>query len=160
MQQVYRFILKKSDTVDFSDEFIRFIPNLVDYPLNNATDHDLTIVSQGEQAIVAINDAQAAGYPFDIAILDVRMPPGITGVAVATFIRANHPDVPVILCTAFADFTWSDLFERFPTGVSLIRKPFDYTELTILITSLGEKVELVRENRRLKNQNNSQKCPP
>lgn len=152
LQQVYRYILKKSNTVEFSDELIRFIPDKVDYPRNNGTDHDLTLVSQGEQAIVAINEAQAAGCPFDIAILDVRMPPGITGVAVAKFIRANHSDLPVILCTAFADFTWSDLIEHFPSGVSLLRKPFNHIELTILVTSLAEKLELVRENRRLRNQ--------
>jgi CheY-like chemotaxis protein len=152
IHEVYRCIFHKSEPMVMAPQLLRFIPSLVDFPYHKATAHNLTLVKQGEQAIVAIDEAMAAGCPFDIAILDVRMPPGISGVAVAKVLRANHPDVMIVICTAFADFTWTDLLELFPRGVSLIRKPFDYIEFIMLLTSLEEKIELVRENRNLRKQ--------
>jgi CheY-like chemotaxis protein len=79
------------------------------------------------------------------------MPPGITGVAAAITLREKHPDLQVILCTAYADFTWPDLADRFSGGVILVRKPFEVAEITMIAAALGEKSKLIRENQALKN---------
>ena len=56
--------------------------------------------NQGEAAIEAVRTAVAAGTPFAIVFLDVRMPPGIDGIQAAKKIRALDPNVNIVIVTA------------------------------------------------------------
>jgi CheY-like chemotaxis protein len=150
MHEVYRCILSPATNPEPSPEALaKFAPDFAEMPKRTVS-HELTLVYQGQDAIAAVDAASQAGTPFDLVILDVRMPPGMTGVAAAMKIRERHPDMQFIICSAFADFTWQDLAERFSYGVAIIRKPFDFTELLITVESLGEKAGLRREIQALK----------
>jgi len=48
---------------------------------------EVCCVRQGESAVTQIRDALAAGRPFGAAFLDMRMPPGISGLEAAKRIR-------------------------------------------------------------------------
>jgi signal transduction histidine kinase len=108
----------------------------------------LTHVKQGEEALATASNAQQVGEPFALAILDVRMPPGIDGVQTARRLREQHPDMQIVLCTAFADYTWSDLLQAFPEsdGVLLLKKPFDAIEIHQIAAALCRKWHLAVEN--------------
>ncbi len=111
----------------------------------------LVHVKQGEEALAAASASQLAGAPFALAILDVRMPPGIDGVQTARRLREQHPDLQIVLCTAFADYTWIDLLHAFPEsdGILLLKKPFDAIEIHQIAAALCRKWQLAVENREL-----------
>ena len=112
---------------------------------------ELTSVFQGEEALSAIATAHAAGTPFALAILDIRMPPGIDGVQTALRLRAEYPALQILLCTAYADYSWADLATAFPDSdsVLLLKKPFDAIEVQQLAHALCRKWELALENQGL-----------
>ena len=64
---------------------------------------DVVACSQGDDAISLAKRAAAGGEPFDVVILDVRMPPGIDGVEAGSQIRALDPDVEIVFVTGFSD---------------------------------------------------------
>jgi signal transduction histidine kinase len=117
----------------------------------NVPHYAITHVSQGEEALAAAATAQLAGAPFALAILDVRMPPGMDGVQTARRLRVQHPDLQIVLCTAFADYSWSDLLQVFPEsdGVLLLKKPFDAIEIHQVAAALCRKWQLAAENQEL-----------
>ena len=51
----------------------------------------------GEEAV----EAASSGDPFGAVLMDVRMP-GMNGVEACLKMHASHPDMPVILMTAYA----------------------------------------------------------
>ncbi len=63
----------------------------------------------------------SASYPYDLVILDVRMP-GLLGTELAQGLKKDYPLSKVILISAFAD----DSLRRTATnlGASLLSKPF------------------------------------
>lgn len=58
---------------------------------------------QGEQGVEIIRRATTDGRPFDIAIVDMRMPPGIDGAETIRRIRQIDPGLHIIICTAHQD---------------------------------------------------------
>ncbi|TMQ08916.1 MAG: hybrid sensor histidine kinase/response regulator [Deltaproteobacteria bacterium] len=103
--------------------------------------YDLTTVNQGAAALTAVDRAHAAGQPFSVVFLDVRMPPGIDGVETAARLWRDHPDLEIVLCSAHNDYSWDDLARALgPTDHLLVlRKPFDAIEVRQLAASLSEK---------------------
>jgi len=126
----------------------KFAPDHVEPKTPAAPAYALTHVKQGEEALATAFNAQQVGKPFALAILDVRMPPGIDGVQTARRLREQHPGMQIVLCTAFADYTWSDLLEAFPEsdGVLLLKKPFDAIEIHQIAAALCRKWHLAVEN--------------
>jgi len=58
---------------------------------------DVVACSQGNDAIDLAKQAANDGHPFDVVILDVRMPPGIDGVEAGSQIRELDPDVEIVI---------------------------------------------------------------
>jgi CheY-like chemotaxis protein len=87
--------------------------------------------SQGYDAISLAAEAAREGRPFDVVILDVRMPPGIDGVEAGTRIRQLDPDVEIVFVTGFSDVTLADLARRVPPPVKLhyFNKPLSFMQL-------------------------------
>ena len=54
---------------------------------------EIVACNQGDEAISLATAAADAGNPFDVVILDVRMPPGIDGVEAGSQIRQLAKDV-------------------------------------------------------------------
>lgn len=92
---------------------------------------DIVACSQGGDAISLAAEATREGRPFDVVILDVRMPPGIDGVEAGSRIRQLDPDVEIVFVTGFADLTMSELARRVPPPVKLhyFNKPLSFMQL-------------------------------
>ena len=112
---------------------------------------DVECVLQGEDALRAATAARAAGKPFSVAFLDVRMPPGIDGVETARLLREADPELQIVLCTAYSDYSLGDIARRFPEsdGLLILKKPFDPVEVQQLARSLGRKWRLAAEHKAL-----------
>jgi len=99
---------------------------------------DVVACSQGDDAISLAKTATAGGHPFDVVILDVRMPPGIDGVEAGSAIREMDPDVEIIFVTGFSDVPFEELQRRVPPPMKLhyFNKPLSFTELAQDIASM------------------------
>ncbi len=78
-----------------------------------------------------MREAANDGHPFDVVILDVRMPPGIDGVEAGSQIREMDPDVEIVFVTGFSDIPLAELQRRVPPPMKLhyFSKPLSFTQL-------------------------------
>ncbi len=104
---------------------------------------------QGEEALQLSRAACAAGRPYAMAFVDIRMPPGIDGVETTSRLWKDDPDLQVVICSAYADYSWEEMMQRLGLSQRLLilRKPFDGIEVRQLAYALTEKWELLRKNR-------------
>lgn len=110
---------------------------------------ELDFADQGQQGFEQIQVARKAGRPYALAVVDMRMPPGWDGLKTIEHILNDDPEIQIVMCTAYSDFSWAQIAERL--GVSdrllILRKPFDSIEVQQLAISLTRKWELGREVR-------------
>ena len=92
---------------------------------------DLTFASQGQEAVDRVFDADREGKPYALAFVDMRMPPGWDGLETIERLWQVDPDLQVVICSAYSDYTWADLARRLGGRSSLliIKKPFDPIEV-------------------------------
>ena len=92
---------------------------------------DVVACSQGNHAIDLAKQAANDGHPFDVVILDVRMPPGIDGVEAGCQIRELDPDVEIVFVTGFSDMPLEELQRRVPPPIKLhyFNKPLSFSQL-------------------------------
>jgi signal transduction histidine kinase len=106
----------------------------------------LTSAHQGREALQLVTEAVAAGQPFALAFVDVRMPPGWDGIETTTHLWKADPSLQVVICTAYSDYSWSEITAKL--GISenlvLLKKPFDPAEVQQLAHALSEKWRLSR----------------
>ncbi|WP_439815107.1 EAL domain-containing protein [Zavarzinia sp. CC-PAN008] len=112
--------------------------------------YELTFCTQGEEAVAAVARALDEGQPFSVAFMDVRMPPGITGVEAAERIRALDPDINIVFVTGFSDISPTEFSERVPPAdkVYYVVKPFQPAEIQQFALALSEKWKAERSARR------------
>lgn len=98
---------------------------------NNATPASVTVCGQGGEAVSLTADAIAAGTPYDVVVLDVRMPPGINGVEAAELIREVDSMVPIIFLSGYSDISRREIDNRVPppNRVCFISKPIRMAQL-------------------------------
>jgi two-component system, sensor histidine kinase and response regulator len=105
---------------------------------------------QGQEGLALVHQARERERPYALAFIDVRMPPGWDGVETTSRIWAEDPDVQVVICTAYTDYSWDEMLERLGTSDRLVilKKPFDNIEVLQLANALTEKWRLTRQARR------------
>ena len=98
---------------------------------NDAPKFEVVACSQGNDAVDAAKKAAREGQPFDVVILDVRMPPGIDGVEAGSAIRELDPDVEIVFVTGFSDVPREELERRVPPPMKLhyFNKPISFMQL-------------------------------
>ena len=103
---------------------------------------DIVACNQGDDAIKVAEAAQEKGEPFDVVILDVRMPPGIDGVEAGSQIRKMDPKVDIVFVTGFSDIPFAELQRRVPPPMRLhyFNKPLSFRKLA------EDVVTMVREH--------------
>jgi EAL domain-containing protein (putative c-di-GMP-specific phosphodiesterase class I)/DNA-binding NarL/FixJ family response regulator len=104
---------------------------------------------QGDDGIALVREALARGRPYAVAFVDVRMPPGIDGIETAAQLFALDPDLQVVICTAFSDYTLDQIRAVLGrTGrLMILKKPFDPIEAQQLADVLSQKWQRVRDGK-------------
>jgi two-component system NtrC family sensor kinase len=106
---------------------------------------------QGREGVARVLASIEANDPYAIAIVDVRMPPGWDGVETIARLWEVCPRLQVILCTAYSDYTWHDMFLKLSMydvdGLLLLKKPFEQIELMQMVNALVHKWQLQSEDR-------------
>jgi signal transduction histidine kinase len=101
---------------------------------------------QGAEAVELVRAAVAAGQPFSVALVDMRMPPGIDGLQTIERMWEIDLEIQVVICTAFSDAGWDAIAARFGATdrLLILKKPFDLAEVRQLALALSEKWYLAR----------------
>ena len=101
---------------------------------------------QGEEAVTLAMQARDSGRPYALAFVDVRMPPGPDGLETVARLWEQDPDLQVVLCTAFSDYSFEKIVEKLgrTDRYIILKKPFDPIEVRQLTDALLEKWRLVQ----------------
>ncbi len=105
---------------------------------------------QGQEAEALARAARDAGRPYAVAFVDMRMPPGWDGVETAQRLWQVDPELQIVVCTAYSDYSWEELLGKLDAHAErflVLKKPFDHIEVRQLATALSRKWSLSRQVR-------------
>ncbi len=109
--------------------------------------YQLDYASQGKEGYEKVKQALRQEQPYQLAFVDMRMPPGWDGLETIEPIWQVDPHIQIVICTAYYDYSWEEITERL--GVSdnllILKKPFDVAEVAQLASALTEKWHLKRQ---------------
>jgi CheY-like chemotaxis protein len=96
---------------------------------------------QGKEAFETVALAVENGVPFAMAFVDVRMPPGWDGVETISRIWEKAPDLQMVICSAYSDYSWEEIIEKLGKSdrLLILRKPFDPQQVKQIASDLTEK---------------------
>jgi signal transduction histidine kinase len=109
--------------------------------------YELDFASQGKEGCEKVKQACSENRPYELAFVDMRMPPGWDGLKTIEHIWETDPNVQVVICTAYSDYSWGEISERLGRSENLLilKKPFDSAEVAQLASALTEKWVLARQ---------------
>jgi signal transduction histidine kinase len=120
-----------------------------DATLANAAEPEFEIDSafQGQEGFERVQRACADQRPYAMAFVDIRMPPGWDGIETIRRIWSEYPDLQVVICTAYSDYSLDQIVGRLgrTDRMLILKKPFDAIEVLQFADSLTEKWRLSRE---------------
>ncbi len=105
---------------------------------------DVDSAMQGEEGYKKVAEAVKNGVPYALAFVDMRMPPGWDGVETIQHLWEADPDLQVVICTAYADYSWDQIIDKLGATdrLLILKKPFDPMEVCQLAAALSEKWKL------------------
>ena len=104
---------------------------------------------QGQEALALVEKSLQAEDPYAMAFVDIRMPPGWDGIETIQRIWQIYPVVECVVCTAYSDYSWDDIIQRFghTDNLLILKKPFETVEVLQLAHALTKKWSLGRQAR-------------
>lgn len=120
-----------------------------DNPQPSRTQFTLDSAYQGKEGLEKVRRAMASNKPYAMTFLDVRMPPGWDGIETAEQLWKVDPDLLIVICTAYSDYSWESMVKRLghTDKLLILKKPFDPMEVSQLALSITEKWRLARTSR-------------
>jgi two-component system, NtrC family, sensor kinase len=105
---------------------------------------ELDSAYQGEEGVALVRAAARENRPYSVAFVDMRMPPGMDGLGTIVKLWEADPQVQVVICSAYSDYSWSEIIARLgqTDRLVILRKPFDNIEVLQLAHSLTTKWSL------------------
>jgi len=144
---VFRRILvpDRSAAAELGDETARLLGVAAPSTPARAT-FELVSAMQGQEALTIVEAACAAGRPFAMAFVDMRMPPGIDGLETIKRLWAVDSELLVVICTAHTDYGWSEINAELAGSDRwlVLKKPCDKIEVLQTAHALTEKWNLAR----------------
>lgn len=102
---------------------------------------------QGQQGVQMVRQALQEGHPYEVAFVDMRMPPGWDGLETIVHCWEVQPSLLVIICTAFSDYSWDEINQQLAQSdrFLILKKPFDNVEVFQLASALASRARVERE---------------
>ena len=103
---------------------------------------------QGQEGLEMVRLARAAGRPYAVAFVDVRMPQGWDGIETLARVWQEDPHVQAVICTAYSDYSWEEMLAALglTDRLLVLKKPFDVVEVQQLACALTEKWTLAQQS--------------
>ncbi|HYP17521.1 MAG TPA: ATP-binding protein [Opitutus sp.] len=135
---------KSADTLD--DAAAALFGAVADAPPVQSDVFELDYAQQGQEACTKAAAAVAAGRPYALAFVDMRMPPGWDGLTTIRKLWEVDREMQVVICTAYSDRSWSEIQSALTARDRwlVLKKPFDKVEVLQLAQALTEKWHLTR----------------
>jgi PAS domain S-box-containing protein len=105
---------------------------------------------QGQEGLDKVRAACAEGAPYAVAFVDVRMPPGWDGIETISRIWKEFPDLQIVICTAYSDYSWDEIAKSVGNTdkMLVLKKPFDNVEVLQMAHALSKKWQLTQMGRK------------
>jgi len=102
---------------------------------------------QGQEGLEKVRQALKENRPYPMAFVDVRMPPGWDGIETVYRIWQEYPELQVVICTAYSDYSWDDMLKKLgkTDRLVILKKPFEVIEVLQLAEALIEKWHLTQQ---------------
>lgn len=109
----------------------------------------LQSAARGEEALQKVQQSIQAREPFAMAFMDVHMPPGWDGVDTVLRLWEFDPNLLIVFCTAYSDYSWTGLAAKlgYSDKFLILKKPFEAIEVTQLAVAMIQKWERTRKSR-------------
>ncbi len=135
--------LDQSKLMDLEKELFGDTPAVSGVPVPQ---YSIDSAMQGEIAFAKVDTAANENNPYAMIFMDVRMPPGIDGIETIKRIWAKHPEIEMVICTAYSDHSWDEIILQLGVSDKLLflRKPFDAVGIKQVALALTTKWELHR----------------
>jgi diguanylate cyclase (GGDEF)-like protein len=102
---------------------------------------EVECASQGQEGYDKVVAALAEGRPYQLAFVDMRMPPGWDGVQTIQKLWEVDPRLQVVICSAYSEYSFERIVESLGATdrLLILKKPFDALEVSQVATALGAK---------------------
>ena len=112
-----------------------------------AAHFDIDSAHQGQEGLELVRKSLEAKRPYALAFVDVRMPPGWDGVQTIKRIWQVYPELQIVICTAYSDYSWDDFTRELghSDSVLILKKPFDNIEVLQMAHALIKKWFLTQQ---------------
>jgi len=110
---------------------------------------ELDFASQGNEALEKVTAANGSGSRYSVVFMDVRMPPGWDGIETTARLWKVDPDLQVVICTAYSDYSWEEMIRQlgYSDRLLILKKPFDPIEVLQFTHALTGKWSLMQQMR-------------
>ncbi len=117
--------------------------------VSESVEYEIDSAFQGLDGVAKVKEARSASRPYMLAFVDMRMPPGIDGVDTIDRIWQEDPDLQVVVCTAYSDYSWEDMVRKLglTDRMLIIKKPFDQAEVCQAAAAMCEKWRLTLQTK-------------
>jgi two-component system, sensor histidine kinase and response regulator len=107
---------------------------------------ELTSAYQGQEGLEFVKESIVKDERFAMAFVDMRMPPGWDGIKTIAELWKVDPDLEIVVCTAYSDYSWSETINQLGQSDQLLilKKPFDPIEIEQLANALTRKWNAAR----------------
>ena len=121
------------------------VGNAAETSIRNQPDYQIESALQGREGVDMAYEAKRCGKPFALAFVDMRMPPGWDGLETIENLWHVDPDIQVVICSAYSDYSFDEINDRLDRTDQLLilRKPFDSIEVRQLAIALVTKWEFM-----------------
>lgn len=115
--------------------------------LDKRQEFEIDAAFQGQEGLEKVRAALKEGRPYAMGFVDIRMPPGWDGIETVQRIWQEYPELQVVICTAYSDFSWDQIVSKLGRTEQLLilKKPFDNVEVYQLASALTEKWHLGKQ---------------
>ena len=117
--------------------------------LSGEIEFQLDSAFQGLEGVEWASRAIENEQPYALAFVDIRMPPGIDGLKTIQRLWSLDPNLQIVVCSAYSDYSWDDFYEQLGNTDNLVvlKKPFAGVEVRQLASAMTEKWNISEKDR-------------
>jgi len=113
----------------------------------NHVEYEVDVALSGQEGHEKVNRSIEQGWPYLLAFVDMKMPNGWNGIETTRNIWNACPDLQIVICTAFSDFSWDEIKSElgYSDRFLILKKPFDNIEVQQMAQALTSRAIAERQ---------------